>query len=109
MQIQNDVKLVKRNWGYFLQFTENEQTTVKLLHLEKGSHISYQYHNFRVEQWFLIKGKAVVTRGIEKQIMLPGQTVTIEKLEKHMIEGLENCVILEVSKGYFDEQDIVRL
>lgn len=109
MLSQNDIRLVERKWGYFLQFTENENTTIKLLHVKKGQHISYQYHHNRSEQWYLIKGKIMVTRGTFSEFVLPGQVITIARLEKHKLEALDESIVLEISKGYFDEKDIVRL
>ncbi len=109
MQIRNDIDKVDRKWGFFLQFTENETSTVKLLSIKKGSSISYQFHNFRSEQWYVIKGKIIATKGILSELLLPGMSIIINKKEKHKLEGLEDSIILEISKGYFDEKDIVRL
>lgn len=108
-----DYNFVERSWGYFLQFTENENTTVKILEIRQGKSISYQYHKNRSEQWYVIAGKAWVVLS-DDQIthsfkVVPGMTVKINKFEKHKLEALEDCTILEISKGYFDEDDIVRL
>jgi len=109
MQIQNELNLIERKWGYFLQFTENEYSTIKILHIKKHSSTSYQYHNLRSEQWYVIKGKVSATKGILSEILLPSQTITIEKQEKHKLEALEDSIVLEISKGFFDEADIVRV
>lgn len=104
---------VERPWGEFLQFTENENTTVKLLHIKSGQSISYQFHNHRSEQWYVISGRIWITKevkdGILSHQLLPGEMETIEPKEKHKMEGLEDSTILEISKGFFDESDIVRL
>lgn len=109
MQVQNDILFVARKWGSFLQFTENEITTVKILSIKKGESISYQYHRYRSEQWYVIKGRIVVTKGIETSILLPDSVVTIQVGEKHKMEGLDDSLVLEISRGHFDEEDIVRL
>ena len=104
---------VERQWGKFIQFTENENTTVKLLHITEGKSISYQYHNHRAEQWYVISGRVWVIKEIKdgtlSHQLLPGQMERIEPREKHKLEALEDSVILEISKGLFDESDIVRL
>jgi|SRR5690348_15468240 len=109
MQVQNDILFVARKWGSFLQFTENENTTVKILSIKKGESISYQYHRYRSEQWYVIKGRIVVTKGIETSILLPDSVVTIQVGEKHKMEGLDDSLVLEISRGHFDENDIERL
>lgn len=109
MLIPDNPHYVERKWGYFLKFIENEPCTVKVLSINKGESISYQYHNFRSEQWFVISGRVWITKGIVSQILLPGQAVTIDKKEKHKMEGVEDSLVLEISKGFFDEQDIVRV
>lgn len=104
---------VERPWGKFLQFTENEKTTVKLLEIKQGQSTSYQYHNYRSEQWYVISGRIWITKevkdGILSHQLLPGEMETIEVKEKHKFEGLEDSVVLEICRGMFDESDIVRL
>lgn len=113
MLAQKFFNLIIRPWGCFLQFTENEKTTVKLLHIEKGKSISYQYHNFRTEQWYVISGSVWVTNSIKdgslSHKLNKGEMEFIDVKSKHKLEGLEDSVILEISKGFFDENDIVRL
>lgn len=109
MQIQNDYSKTERNWGYFLQFTKNEQSTIKLLYIKKGQATSLQYHHDRSEKWFLISGKVLATKGIHSRILEPSETMNIDKIQRHKLEALEDSIILEISKGYFNEEDIVRL
>lgn len=113
MQVQKEFFIVERNWGKFLQFTENEISTVKLLHIKKGESISYQYHNKRSEMWYCISGWCWATKDIEQGVLShalkPGEVFTIPAKSRHMLEGLEDSTILEISFGLFDENDIVRL
>lgn len=109
MQVVKDFFLVDRNWGHFVQFATNQMCTVKLLHLDKGKSISYQYHKNRSEMWFLISGRCWFRQGEVSGELIPGRSITIEKLQRHKLEGLEDSLILEISKGYFDEDDIIRL
>ena len=107
--INNNIYFETRKWGFFHKFIENEHCTVKLLEIKKGQSISYQYHKYRSEQWYLISGRVVVTKGIESSILIPNMVTTIQVGEKHKMEGLEDSVVLEISRGHFDEQDIVHL
>jgi len=40
----------QRPWGSFTQYSDNEQTTVKLLDVKPGIRLSYQYHDHRDEE-----------------------------------------------------------
>ena len=107
--IDNNLLFVAKKWGNFKQFNKNEHCTVKLLEINKGESISYQYHNYRSEQWYVISGRIVVTKGIETSIMIPNMFTTIQVKEKHKMEALDDSLVLEISRGHFDEEDIVRL
>ena len=77
--IDNNLLFVAKKWGNFKQFNKNEHCTVKLLEINKGESISYQYHNYRSEQWYVISGRIVVTKGIETSspfitMILPAMT-----------------------------------
>ena len=109
MLVQNDVIRTERQWGYFLQFTKNESTTIKLLHIEKGLSTSLQYHHNRSEKWYVISGKVFATKGIHSRILEVGDIMVIDKIQRHKLEALEDSIVLEISRGLFDENDIVRL
>lgn len=99
-----------RPWGKFEKFHENKPCTVKLIYVNANSRLSLQYHKKRSEFWKVIKGTAMVEIG-EKMITLQeGETITIPRQTKHRVLALENdCIILEIAYGKFDENDIVRL
>ena len=107
--IDNNIYFEARKWGSFKKFAENENCTVKLLSINRGQSISYQYHRWRSEEWYVISGRVAVTQGIETSILLPDMFTTIQVGEKHKMEGLVDSLVLEISRGHFDESDIVRL
>ena len=107
--IDNNLLFVAKKWGNFKQFNKNEHCTVKILEVKKDESISYQYHNYRSEQWYVISGRIVVTKGAEVSIMIPNMFMTIPVKEKHKLEAMEDSLVLEISRGHFDEEDIVRL
>ena len=98
-----------RKWGSFLQFTENEKSTVKLVFLKKGGSTSLQYHQNRSEQWFVIRGRILAVKGLESKIMIPGESIIMPPMTNHRLEGIDESLVLEVSRGEFSETDIVRL
>lgn len=102
--------IIKRPWGQFEQFTQNEKTTVKVISINKDSSLSLQYHNHRTEFWHILSGFPVVTIGEKKTNAKPGDEFQVEKKELHRIETKDNEVqFLEIACGDFDENDIVRV
>lgn len=100
----------KRPWGSFTRFTNNEPSTVKLLYIKKGEEFSLQYHTHRQEFWKIIKGSPEVIIGDKKENPKEGDEFLIEPNTKHRIHApIDDVVVLEISRGQFDENDIVRL
>lgn len=101
---------VTRPWGSFDMFTHNEPSTVKLIYVKEGEILSLQYHKKRQEFWRVISGNPDLTIGEEVKTANPGDEFMILEGVKHRISAPNGeVVILEISKGDFDEDDIVRL
>ncbi|HEX2170764.1 MAG TPA: phosphomannose isomerase type II C-terminal cupin domain [Nitrososphaera sp.] len=99
-----------RPWGKFEKFHENKPCTVKLIYVNANSRLSLQYHKKRSEFWKVIKGTAMVEIDEKTITLQEGETITIPRQTKHRVLALENdCIILEIAYGKFDENDIVRL
>jgi len=107
-------KLIKiyqeeRPWGYFRQFTKNEETTVKIIVVNSGEQLSLQSHERRGEFWKITKGSGLVEIGDEKKDASIGDEFIILKGQKHRITaGAEGAEFIEISFGDFEEGDIVR-
>jgi mannose-6-phosphate isomerase len=100
----------KRPWGRFEKFHENQLCTVKLIYVNPNSRLSLQYHNKRSEFWKIVSGTAHMQIDDKYLILKEGQTVEIPQGARHRVEAKETkCIILEISYGPFDEDDIVRL
>lgn len=100
----------KRPWGSFEKFNENEQCTVKLLYIKPGSRLSLQYHNNRKEFWKIVKGSGTVEVQNKKSSFSEGDNIIIPSGAKHRIQASSSgCIVLEISYGNFDENDIVRI
>lgn len=99
-----------RPWGKFEKFHENKPCTVKLIYVNPNSRLSLQYHNNRSEFWKVVFGTAYMQLDDSSLVLKEGQTVEIPNKGRHRVEAKETkCVILEISYGIFDENDIVRL
>lgn len=106
MNIKNDI----RPWGSFRQFTENEPTTIKIIHINAGQCLSLQYHNKRSEFWVVLSGNPTVVIGDKVINASEGEEFFVLKKTHHRIEASNSDVrILEVAFGDFDEDDIVRI
>jgi mannose-6-phosphate isomerase len=103
-------KIEHRPWGRFEQFVHNETCSVKLLYVKASSRLSLQYHKQRNEFWRVIRGPVGIQ--IEDKMLTgnDGDEFEIPAGTKHRLQGLDtDGVILEISFGNFNEDDIVRL
>ncbi|HEY4508927.1 MAG TPA: phosphomannose isomerase type II C-terminal cupin domain [Candidatus Paceibacterota bacterium] len=100
----------KRPWGSFTRFTNNEPSTVKILHINKGEEFSLQYHTHRQEFWKIIHGNPEVIIGDKTEHPVEGEEFIIMPHTNHRISApFGDVLVLEISKGQFDEDDIVRI
>lgn len=99
-----------RPWGNFERFTLNENSTVKIVTISPNEAFSLQTHGHRGEFWKILSGSGVITVGEVQKAAHPGDQFVVPKGEKHRAEaGTSGLVLLEISFGAFDEQDIIRL
>jgi len=110
-QLIHPDKRVEKPWGYELIWAHTERYVGKLLHINKGESLSYQFHNVKDETIRLLTG--VLALEIEKNgqhqklRLAPGENFHILPLMKHRMIALEDCDVLEVSTPELD--DVVRL
>ena len=91
-----------------------EPLTVKIIHVYARSRLSLQYHRNRTEEWHCLKGRAyAILKHGDRFERIPLEKDSDVVVPPMMIHRLgcddESADILEVSKGHFDEADIVRL
>lgn len=104
------IKKIKKPWGYYVQFTHNQKSTVKILTVNPGGVLSLQSHKQRSEFWQVIEGNPTITIGTKKTKHKKGDSVKIGKGVKHrIINNTKSLVkVLEISFGDFKESDIIR-
>lgn len=100
---------------------EGAKLSPKILLVEPGKKLSWQYHHRRAEIWKLIQGKAAVaTSDTDKEKnrvdLQVGDIVRLKQGERHRLIGLEDewGVVAEIwmhtdPQKPSDEDDIVRL
>ena len=108
--LEKSKKIENRPWGWFEQFNENSPCSVKLIHVKAGSRLSLQYHNQRREFWKVVQGPLIVEIEGEEFTGQQGSEFEIPVKAKHRLSATENDgLLLEISYGIFDEDDIVRV
>ena len=104
-------KTIDKPWGYELIWAHTERYAGKILHINKGQSLSYQYHDKKDETIRLLTGALemeVETDGQRRKLRLaPGDSLHIVPLMKHRMTAIEDCDVLEVSTPELD--DVVRL
>ena len=101
-----------RPWGFYEILSDAPDHKVKRITVRPAQRLSYQRHSRRSEHWYVVKGKAVVTRNGEEIELETGQAVDIPVQAWHRIRnpGPETMVFIEVQTGeYFGEDDIERI
>jgi len=97
---------VERPWGNFERFTNNEQTTVKILHIFPGQELSLQMHEERDEFWRVLKGSGSIHIEDRDEQTSEGDNFFIPRYAEHRARsGSGELVLLEISFGTFSEND----
>lgn len=100
----------ERAWGKFERFTQNEESTIKIITIKAGEKLSLQSHEFRNEFWRILSGEGKVTIGEDVMDAKKGDEFFISIGTKHRAEGInEELVFLEIAFGHSDEGDVIRL
>jgi mannose-6-phosphate isomerase-like protein (cupin superfamily) len=102
---------VDKPWGHELIWAHTERYVGKVLHINKGESLSYQFHRVKDETIRLLSGVLsmdVEINGVPGTLrLMPGDCLHIVPGMKHRMNALEDCDVLEVSTPELD--DVVRL
>ncbi len=96
-------KRVEKPWGYELHWVpEGHPYMGKILHINAGKRLSLQIHDAKQESWFLMSGQAKIiwenAQGEMIETLLePGKGYSTSVGQKHRLEGITDCDIIEVS------------
>lgn len=92
----------------------------KILIVEPGKKLSWQYHHRRAELWTMVEGDAQIVRSHNDEQTTPlhlkiGEMITLEKGERHRLVGGNHwSIVAEIwmhtePDHPSDEEDIIRL
>ncbi len=112
MTYTDNIKRVEKPWGYEIWWAYTDKYVGKILHVNKGECLSYQYHVQKDETIYLLSGKMFIEIEIEGEDkkefnMEPGESIRIKPYTKHRFTAISDCDVLEASTPEVD--DVVRL
>src|SRR3989344_912165 len=94
---------VEKPWGWEIHWVPDGKPYMgKLLHINAGQRFSLQYHDQKLESWYLLSGRAKIiwdnNQGeLEEVEMELGKGYSIDARQRHRILGIADCEIVEVS------------
>jgi quercetin dioxygenase-like cupin family protein len=105
-------RLVHKPWGHELIWAEGERYVGKILHIEQGQQLSFQYHRQKEETIYVFSGvlelQIASEDGPRHTLRLDaGQSFHIPPGLRHRMTAIETCDVLEASTPELD--DVVRL
>ncbi|MES2209834.1 MAG: cupin domain-containing protein [Chloroflexota bacterium] len=103
---------VEKPWGHELIWAHTDRYVGKILVIEEGRRLSYQFHEIKDEWIRVLSGRLLLTLendlGIDEDHELgPGDDAHVRTHRRHRYTAIERCELLEVSTPELD--DVVRL
>jgi len=103
---------IAKPWGHEVIWAWTEKYVGKILVLETGKRLSFQYHE-RKDEWIrVIEGRLRLTLEndagvVEERELGPGENARVAIGRRHRYEAIERCTFIEVSTP--ELEDVVRL
>jgi mannose-6-phosphate isomerase len=103
---------VEKPWGHEEIWAETERYVGKILVIETGRRLSFQYHEVKDEWIRVLSGRLLLTleddRGeIVERELGPGEAAHVAPLRRHRYAAIERVELIEVSTP--ELTDVVRL
>jgi mannose-6-phosphate isomerase len=103
---------VEKPWGHELIWAHTDRYVGKLLGIEAGKRLSFQYHEQKDEWVHVLEGRLRLTLEDEEgqvqvREMGPGDGAHVDVGRRHRYEAIETCTLIEVSTPELD--DVIRL
>src|SRR3989344_9068228 len=94
---------IEKPWGWEIHWVPDDRPYMgKIMHFTKGHRFSLQYHDEKLESWFLMSGRALLSweenSGEMKELEMEfGKGYNLAVGQKHRIKGITDCDVIEVS------------
>ncbi len=107
------LKKHERPWGHFYNHHSLPGVHLKTLHVNGGARLSLQRHKYRNETWVLVSGDAQAVVGTSPDELTEHELDTGKPFDVpvgtiHRLTSRAGGVLVEISYGKFDEEDIER-
>jgi len=108
-EILSKILHVDKPWGNFEQYAHNQLCTVKILTVEANQVLSKQLHQSRDELWIVVDPGLKIELDDAELLPQPYDRIVIPRKTKHRLASTgARGRVLEISFGYFDEDDVER-
>ena len=103
---------VDKPWGHEIIWAHTDRYVGKLLVLETGKRLSFQYHELKDEWIYVLSGRLLLTLeteagAIEDRELGPGEGAHVPVLRRHRYTAIETCQLIEVSTP--ELLDVIRI
>ena len=103
---------VDKPWGHETIWAVAEQYVGKILVINAGRRLSFQYHEIKDEWIHVLSGRLLLTLesdagAIEERELGPGEGAHVAVGRRHRYTAIETCTLVEVSTPELD--DVVRI
>jgi quercetin dioxygenase-like cupin family protein len=103
---------VEKPWGHEIIWAHADRYVGKLLVINAGRRLSFQYHDVKDEWIHVLSGRLRLTLEndagvVEDRELGPGDGAHVATGRRHRYEAIDTCTLIEVSTPELD--DVVRL
>jgi quercetin dioxygenase-like cupin family protein len=103
---------VDKPWGHEVIWAHTDRYVGKLLTIETGRRLSFQYHELKDEWIHVLSGRLRLTLEsdagvVEDRELGPGDGAHVPTGRRHRYAAIETCTLIEVSTPELD--DVIRL
>ena len=103
---------VEKPWGHELIWATTDRYVGKILVIETGRRLSFQYHEVKDEWIHVLAGRLRLTLedatgAVVERELGPGEGAHVPPLRRHRYEAIERAELVEVSTP--ELMDVVRL
>ncbi len=103
---------VEKPWGWELWWAHTDRYVGKILHINRGAALSYQFHRKKDETIYILHGELALELApgggrVRRRRMRPGDALHIRPGDHHRMTAVTTCDVLEASTPEVD--DVVRL
>jgi mannose-6-phosphate isomerase-like protein (cupin superfamily) len=106
------LKRVEKPWGWELWWAFTDRYVGKILHINRGAALSYQFHRKKDETIYVQRGRLEMElapggKRRRKRVLGPGDALRIRPGDHHRMTAITTCELLEASSP--EVEDVVRL